>query len=353
MARIAVLPGDGIGKEVAAEGVRLLELLQKLYKLDLQITHLPYGADHFLATGETLPKGAFEQFKRDYDAIFLGALGDPRVPDNRHAREILLGMRFNLDLYINLRPCKLLDERLTPLKGKTPKDIDFVVFRENTEGQYQGLGGHFKQGTADEIALSEEINTRKGVERIIRAAFAYAKKHGKTQVMCSTKSNAIPVHELWTRVFKGVAAEYPDIKTSHMYVDALAMQMVLKPETLQVIVTTNLFGDILTDIGAGISGGLGIAASANLNPESVPLFEPVHGSAPDIAGKGLANPLAMFITAAMMLDHLGLPKPARAVEKAVLLAVQANVTTRDLGGDASTRAVADFVLSKLPGLAEA
>jgi 3-isopropylmalate dehydrogenase len=347
MARIAVIPGDGIGKEVASEGVRVLEKLSKLRGLKLELTHLPWGADHFLKTGETLPPGTFERMRTDFDAIFLGAMGDPRVPDGVHAREILLGLRFNLDLYINLRPCRLLDERLTPLKGKRPQDIDFVVFRENTEGQYGALGGFFKKGTPDEIALSEEVNTRKGVERIIRAAFAYAKQKGKTRVTCSTKSNAIPVQELWLRVFKQVAAEYPGIQTNHLYVDALAMEMVLHPEKLQVVVTTNLYGDILTDVGAGITGGLGLAASANLNPESTPLFEPVHGSAPDLVGKNAANPLAMIATAALMLDTLGHPAEAQILDRAVTAAVKAGCVTADLGGDKTTAQVTDFVLAEL------
>jgi 3-isopropylmalate dehydrogenase len=351
MARIAVIPGDGIGKEVIAEGVRALELLKQKRGLQLTLTTLPYGADHFLKTGETLPEAEFERIRRDFDAILLGAMGDPRVADNRHAREILLGLRFKLDLFVNLRPCKLLDERLTPLKQKRPEQIDFVVFRENTEGQYNGLGGHFKVGTPDEIAISEEINTRKGVERVIRAAFEYAKKKGKTLVTCSTKSNAIPAHDLWLRTFKEVGKEFPGIQTNHMYVDALAMQMVLKPESLQVVVTTNLFGDILTDVGAGITGGLGLAASGNLNPASVPLFEPVHGSAPDIAGKGRANPLATFGTCTMMLETLGHEPEARMLEAAVLAAVKANRTTPDLGGDQTTRQVSDFVLEQLERLA--
>ncbi|MGQ0506466.1 MAG: isocitrate/isopropylmalate dehydrogenase family protein, partial [Myxococcaceae bacterium] len=290
MSKIAVIPGDGAGIEVAKEGARVLEAVAKARKLPLDLEWFDFGADRYIKTGVGLPAGQLDIFRRDFDAILFGAIGDPRIKDGAHAREILLGMRFGLDLYINYRPFKLLADRLSPLKGKGKKEIDFVVFRENTEGQYNGVGGVFKKGTPDELAISEEINTRKGVERIIRAAFAHAKTRGSTQVLMSDKSNAITAHELWLRTFKEVAAEYPGIEAKHLYVDALAMQMVLRPEALQVVVTTNLFGDILTDIAAALIGGLGMAPSASLNPDSTPLFEPVHGSAPDIAGKGIVNP---------------------------------------------------------------
>ncbi|HZH04835.1 MAG TPA: isocitrate/isopropylmalate family dehydrogenase, partial [Myxococcaceae bacterium] len=301
----------------------------------------------YLRTGEALPPGQIERFRRDYDAIFLGAVGDPRVRDNAHAREILLGLRFGLDLYVNFRPCRLLADSLSPLKGKGQREIDFVVFRENTEGQYQGLGGAFKKGTPDEIAISEEINTRKGVERVIRAAFAWAEAHDRSRVAMADKSNAIPAHELWLRTFREVAAEYPNIEAKHFYVDNLAMQLVLHPEAFQVIVTTNLFGDILTDLGAALTGGLGVAPSANLNPDSTPLFEPVHGSAPDIAGKGLVNPIAAFLAAALMLRELGHPNDADALERAVQGAVNEGETTPDLGGLLSTRDAAAAIEARM------
>jgi 3-isopropylmalate dehydrogenase len=277
----------------------------------------------------------------------FGAIGDARVKDNAHAREILLGLRFGLDLYINFRPCRLLDDRLSPLKGKGRKEIDFVVFRENTEGMYNAVGGVLKKGTPDEVALAEEVNTRKGVERIIRAAFQWAKAHGKKRVAMADKSNAIGAHELWTRTFKEIAAGYPDIEAKHYYVDAIAMQMVVKPESFDVIVTTNLFGDILTDLGAALTGGMGVAPSANLNPESTPLFEPVHGSAPDIAGKGLVNPVAMLLSTALMLRELKDEQVAASIERAVELTVQAGKTTRDLGGSLSTQEATDAVLAAL------
>ena len=347
MAKIAVIPGDGAGIEVTAEGVRVLEKLNAGLKLQLQFEHFDFGAERYLKTQVAMPAGQIEIFRKDFDAILFGAVGDPRVPGQVHAREILLGLRFGLDLYINFRPCRLLDDRLSPLKGKGRKELDFVIFRENTEGMYNGIGGVFKKGTPDEIALAEEVNTRKGVERIIRAAFAWAMKHGKKRVALAEKSNAIGAHELWLRTFQEVAAEYPQIAGRHYYVDALAMQLVIKPEDFDVIVTTNLFGDILTDLGAGLTGGLGVAPSANLNPDSTPLFEPVHGSAPDIAGKGIVNPVATLLTSALMLRELGHEAAAFQLEGAVEAGVQAGKTTRDLGGTLSTREVTDDVMARL------
>jgi 3-isopropylmalate dehydrogenase len=347
MSRIAVIPGDGAGIEVTAEGVRVLEKLDAAHKLGLKFEHFDFGAERYLKTQVAMPPGQIEIFRKDFDAILFGAVGDPRVPGQVHAREILLGLRFGLDLYVNFRPCRLLDDRLSPLKGKGRKELDFVVFRENTEGMYNGIGGVFKKGTPDEVAIAEEVNTRKGVERIIRAAFAWAKKNGKMKVALAEKSNAIAAHELWLRTFKEVAAEYPEIAGRHYYIDALAMQLVIKPEEFEVIVTTNLFGDILTDLGAGLTGGLGVAPSANLNPDSTPLFEPVHGSAPDIAGKGIVNPVATLLTSALMLRELGHERAAAQLEKAVEGSVQAGKTTRDLGGTLSTREVTDEVLRRL------
>jgi 3-isopropylmalate dehydrogenase len=347
MARIAVIPGDGAGIEVAAQVVPVLESLGRQRSLGLELKHFDFGAERWLKDGVGLPPGQIDEFRKDYDAILFGAVGDPRVKDNAHAREILLGLRFGLDLYVNFRPCKLLHDRLSPLKGKGQKELDFVVFRENTEGLYNGIGGTLKKGTLDEVALAEEIHTRKGVERIIRAAFAWAKKNGKTKVAVADKSNAIGAHELWLRVFREVAREYPGIEAKHFYVDAMAMQMVVKPETLEVIVTTNLFGDILTDLGAALTGGMGVAPSANLNPDSTPLFEPVHGSAPDIAGKGIVNPVAMFLTAALMLEELGHVAEARALEKAVAQAVADEQCTRDIGGSLSTADAAKAVADRI------
>jgi 3-isopropylmalate dehydrogenase len=277
----------------------------------------------------------------------FGAVGDPRVKDQVHAREILLGLRFGLDLYVNFRPCRLLHDRLSPLKGKGVREIDFVVFRENTEGLYNAIGGGLKKGTPDEVQIAEEIHTRKGVERILRAAFVWAQRKGKRRVAMADKSNAIGAHELWIRTFREVGRQFPDIEARHFYVDALAMQLVLKPEAFDVIVTTNLFGDILTDLGAALAGGLGVAASANLNPDSTPLFEPVHGSAPDIAGQKKVNPLAMLLTCALMLEELGHIEAGAALERAVQKAVQDGQVTADLGGTLNTPDAASAVLDRL------
>ncbi len=343
MAKIALIPGDGAGIEVAESARRVLAKVAPNHEL----VSFDFGAERYLKTGVGMPPGQIEIFKNDYDAILFGAVGDSRVKDNAHAREILLGLRFGLDLYVNFRPCRLLDDRLSPLKGKGKKEIDFVVFRENTEGMYNAIGGVFKKGTPDEVAVAEEINTKKGVKRIIEAAFAWAKKHGKKRVAMADKSNAIGAHELWLRTFKEVAAQYPDLTAKHYYVDAIAMQLVVKPEDFDVIVTTNLFGDILTDLGAALTGGMGVAPSANLNPDSTPLFEPVHGSAPDIAGKGLVNPVAMLLTTALMLRELGDEGAASTIEKAVEATVQAGKTTKDLGGSLSTSQVTDEILARM------
>ena len=336
MTRIAVIPGDGIGVEVTREATETLRAVAARSGKALAFEEFPYGADHFLRTGETLPQQGFDRLKT-FDAILLGALGDPRVPDNRHAADILLGLRFRLDLYVNHRPVRLLDERLCPLKGRKVEDVDFVIFRENTEGLYAGVGGFFKKGTPDEIATQEDINTRKGVERILRHAFEWARAHGRKRVLMSDKSNALTYgHDLWQRAFREIAGEYPDIEPSHMYVDALAMQLVKDPSPFEVIVACNMFGDILSDLGAQIQGGLGLAASANLHPGRIGLFEPVHGSAPKYAGQGVANPIGAILSAAMLLDTVGRPEEARSVENAVAECVRTGKTTRDLGGSLST-----------------
>src|SRR6267154_5186552 len=335
--RIAVIPGDGIGPEVARIGVRLLESLG----LPLQFDWFDFGAERYLRDGTSLPPGFMDTLRRDYAAVYFGAVGDPRVPGNEHAKEILLAMRFELDLYINLRPCQLLDDRLSPLKGKGRKELDFIVLRENTEGLYTGTGGTFKKGTPDEIAQEVEINTRKGVERICEAAFAVAEANGKKRVCMADKSNVLlHGHGLWRRVFAEVAGRHPAIEAKAMFVDALAMDLVRAPEAYDVIVTNNLFGDILTDLGAALTGGLGLAASGNIHPGQVSLFEPVHGSAPDIAGQGKANPLAMALSGALMLEHLGHAREAQRLTRAVEAQVREGAHTPDLvpqlGGTAAT-----------------
>ncbi len=335
--RIAVIPGDGIGAEVTNEAVLVLEALRASHGVELELQHFDWGADRFLRDGVTLPEGALSMLSRDFDAILAGAFGDPRVPSNQHAEDILLGMRRGLDLYINLRPVRLLDARLTPLKERTPADVDFVIFRENTEGAYCGAGGFLKKGTADEIATQEELNTRRGVERIIRAAFDYARAHNQKRVTMADKSNVQRFGgDLWQRVFREVASSFDGIEANHQYVDAMAMFMVQDPSQYDVIVTNNLFGDILTDVGAALQGGLGLAASGNIHPGRVSLFEPVHGSAPPLAGKKVANPIGSILSAAMMLEYLGFDTASDAVENAVREAVTQRETTRDLGGTLST-----------------
>jgi 3-isopropylmalate dehydrogenase len=336
--RIAVIPGDGIGPEVISEAVEVLERLGATHGVELDLAHFDWGADKFLSEGVSLPSGALEMLAREFDAILAGAFGDPRVASNQHAEDILLGMRRGLDLYINLRPVKLLGSHLTPLRDRSPAEIDFVVFRENTEGAYCGAGGFLKKGTPDEIATQEELNTRRGVERIITAAFEYARKRARSKVTMADKSNVQRFGgNLWQRVFKEVAAHYEGIEANHQYVDAMAMFMVLDPSQYDVIVTNNLFGDILTDLGAALQGGLGLAASGNIHPGRVSLFEPVHGSAPPLAGKAVANPIGAILTAAMMLEYLGYEAASAAVEKAVIASIAAGQTTRDLGGTLSTQ----------------
>jgi 3-isopropylmalate dehydrogenase len=332
---------------VTAEAVKVLTAVGSAFGRRFDLEHLPWSADHYLKTGETLPAGGY-QLLREFDAIFVGALGDPRVADNRHARDILLGTRFELDLYVNYRPVKLLDDRLSPLKDRGRKDINFVVFRENTEGVYVGIGGRFKAGTDDEIAIQEEINTYKGVHRIIKHAFEFAKVNGLTRVCMADKSNAMQQgHALWQRVFKEVSAFYPGITAIHQYIDALAMFLVKDPGQYQVIVTNNLFGDIVTDIGGALQGGLGMAASGNIHPGKTSLFEPVHGSAPPLAGKNVANPIGAILSTALMLETFGARDEARAIEAAVEASIAQGQTTSDIGGSLGTREAGAFIMAAI------
>lgn len=346
--RIAFIPGDGIGIEVTAEAIKALEALVKSHHLPLDYTVFDWGAEKYLREGVSLPEGAFDMFRREYQAIFIGALGDPRVPSNQHAADILLGTRFNLDLYVNERPVKLLDARLCPLKNHTEQDVNFVIFRENTEGLYVGMGGVFKKNTADEVAVQEDVNTRKGVERILVYAFEYARRHGVKRVCMSDKANALTFgHGLWQRAFAEVRQRYPEIESRHLYVDTLAMEMVRDPSQFQVIVTCNMFGDILSDLGAALQGGLGLAPSANIHPGQVSMFETVHGSAPNIAGKNIANPMAAVLTVGMMLDYLGHSEAGARAEQVVQEALRNEVVTRDLGGMFGTREVGEWIGERL------
>ena len=345
--RLAVIPGDGIGKDVTAEALKVLSAIGEGFGRRFEIEQLPWSADHYLESKVTLPSDGYDQL-RQFDAIFIGALGDPRVPDNRHARDILLGTRFELDLYVNYRPVRLLDERLCPLKGRGPDDVNFVVFRENTEGLYVGVGGRFKPGTEDEVAIQEELNTYKGVHRIVRHAFEFAKARGLTKVCMADKSNAMTYgHALWQRVFRQVSLEYPAITATHYYIDALAMYMVLDPGQFQVIVTNNLFGDIITDLGATFQGGLGMAASGNLHPGKTSMFEPVHGSAPKFAGKNIANPIGAIASISLMLETLGLAEEAAAIDAAILKAVRERQVTQDVGGTLGTREAGDYIATAI------
>jgi 3-isopropylmalate dehydrogenase len=350
MKRIAVIPGDGIGKEVIPQAINVIQATGAA----VEFTSFDWGADRYLADKVTVPPDGFATLARDFDAMLVGAFGDTRVPSNIHAKEILLGMRTRMDLYANVRPVRLMDASLCPLKNIEPKDLDFVVIRENTEGVYGDVGGVFKQGTPDEVAIQEDINTRKGVERIIRYAFEYCASNKKLdgsprkRVLMCDKSNAMThAGALWQRVFKEVAAEYPQIETQHMYVDALCMQMVREPRSFDVIVTNNMFGDIITDLAAGLQGGLGMAASGNLRPGHTSMFEPVHGSAPPIAGKNIANPFGAILTAAMMLAHLGMTSESRKIEAAVLEAVRQKKTTSDIGGTLGTREAGEWIAQKV------
>jgi 3-isopropylmalate dehydrogenase len=350
--RIAVIPGDGIGQEVIPQALKVI----RASGADVELSEFDWGADRYLRDGITVPVDGFAMLERDFDAILAGAFGDPRVKTNIHAKEILLGMRFKMDLYANVRPVQLLDAALCPLKGVEPKDVDFVVIRENTEGVYTDAGGVFKQGTPDEIAIQEDINTRKGVERIIRYAFEYCERKTRADgsprrgVLMCDKSNAMThAGGLWQRVFKEVSGEHPQIVAQHMYVDALCMQMVRDPRPFDVIVTNNMFGDIITDLAAGLQGGLGMAASGNIHPGKTSMFEPVHGSAPPIAGKNVANPFGAILTSAMMLGHLGLTQEGQKIEAAVLEAVRQKRTTQDIGGSLGTREAGEWVAERVSG----
>lgn len=346
--RIAIIPGDGIGKEVIPAAVQVLKAAAAAGGREVALTEFDWGADRYLRDGTTLPSGAVEMFHREFDAILLGAMGDPRVPTNVHAADILLGLRFKLDLYVNARPCILFDKRFTPLKDRVEKDIHFMVIRENTEGLYVGMGGNFKKGTADEVAVQEDLNTRKGVERIIRYAFEWAKARKLKRVCMSDKSNAMTfAHDLWQRVFKLVKAEYPEIEASHQYIDNLLMQMVRDPSQFDVIVTGNLFGDIASDLGAQLAGGLGLAPSGNIHPGQVSLFEPVHGSAPAIAGKNIANPMGAVLTVAMMFEYLGWKSESEAIEAAVRAALREGKTPAELGGSMGTREVGEWLTNSV------
>lgn len=344
MIRIVVMPGDGIGKEVTIEAMRVLMVCKEKFNIDLKTEEFDINGEKYLRTGKTITYADLDNFRTNFDAILLGAFGDPRVDEMGYLRDLLLTLRFGLDLYINFRPFKLYDAKFCPLKGVKDGEIDFVIFRENTEGMYVGSGGFFKKGSEDEIAINESINTRKGVERIIKASFDYAVKNNKTRVLLVDKCNVlIFAHNLWHRVFYEIGERYPQIEKEHLLIDVCAMEMVRKPQRFEVIVTENMFGDILSDLAAQVVGGLGLAPSGNINPEKISLFEPVHGSAPDIAGKNKANPVASILSAGLLLEYLGEKNASKAIEDAVKYSLNEGVITPDLGGKNTTTEVGKFI----------
>jgi len=344
---IAVLAGDGIGPEVVREGLKVLEAAADIHGFRYRTVAMPHGADHYLATGEAFPDTALRE-AHDFDAILLGAIGDPRVETGLLERAIIAGLRFGLDLYVNLRPVRLYDARFCPLKDRTPEDLDLIVVRENTEDAYAGIGGILKKGTPNEVAVQQMIYTRAGCERVIRYAYELCRKRGgKKRLTLVDKANAVRAHDIWTRTFAEVGLEYEDIQQDHAYVDAACMWMVKNPDWFDVIVTTNLFGDIITDLGAQLVGGMGIAASGNIHPGRVSMFEPIHGSAPKYAGKNSANPLATVCAVGMMLDHLGEEGAARSVEDAVRsLLTSGRIVTLSAGAIPTDR-MGDMVVEAL------
>jgi len=349
MYNIAVIPGDGTGPEVVAEGLKVLKAVSEKFKFKYHLEHFDLGGERYLKTREVLPDSVFEELKK-MDAIYLGAIGHPEVRPGILEKGILLTIRFQLDQYINLRPIKLYPGVDTPLKDKKPEDIDFIVVRENTEGAYLGAGGFFKKGTPDEIAIQEAIHTRKGVERCIRFAFEYCRKRNrKKKVTLCGKTNVLTyAFDLWERTFYEVAKEFKDIETDYAHVDAICMWMVKNPEWFDVIVTDNMFGDIITDLGAMIQGGLGIAAGGNINPNGVSMFEPMGGSAPKYTGKGVVSPLAAIAACQMMLEHLGEGKTARAIEEAIMEVVKKDVKSLTAGKMGyTTSEVGDLIVKYL------
>ncbi len=345
MAKIAVIPGDGTGPEVTQEALKVLAAVADKVGFDYETVEYDIGGDRYLATGEVLPESVLEELQQ-VDAILLGAIGHPGVAPGVLEKGILLRVRFELDQYINLRPVKLYEGVETPLADKGPADIDFVVVRENTEGLYAGAGGFLKKGTPDEVAIQESINSRKGAERCIRFAFEYCRKRDKNRklTLCGKTNVLTYAWDLWERTFNEVAVEYPDIQTDYAHVDAICMWMVKNPEWFDVIVTDNMFGDIITDLGAMVQGGMGIAAGGNLNPEGVSMFEPIGGSAPKYTGKNVINPLAAIAAVQMMLEQLELPSGARVVEKAIMRACAHDLESMNAGRmGMSTSEVGDLI----------
>jgi tartrate dehydrogenase/decarboxylase / D-malate dehydrogenase len=349
--RIALIPGDGIGLEVVPEGVRVLQELARRHKFEMQFTEFPYSCQYYLKHGVMMPGDGIEQL-RPFDAILLGAVGAPQVPDHVSLWGLLIPIRRTFDQYVNLRPVRLLPGIRSPLSGRTDKDIDFVIIRENTEGEYSQIGGRLSAGTEREVVVQESIFTRTGVDRVMRFAFELARGRVRKHLTSATKSNGI-IHTMpfWDERFRAIASDFPDVTTNQYHIDILTAHFVQHPDWFDVVVASNLFGDILSDLGPACAGGIGIAPSANLNPEKryPSMFEPVHGSAPDIAGRGVANPIATLWSVVLMLDFLGESKAARSLMTAIeAVTGEGKALTRDLGGKASTRECTDAVLERLP-----
>ena len=345
--KIATIAGDGIGPEVVDEGLKILQTAAEIYGFNYETIDHPFGAEHYLKSGETMPESVITEL-RDMDAILLGAIGDPRIEVGLLEREIIAGVRFKLDLFVNLRPIKCPADHICPIKDKKASDIDFVVVRENTEGAYVQMGGVFKKGTPQEVAVAEMIYTRHGVERVIRYAFELARTRPRKQLTLCDKANAIRPQDIWTRTFAEVGEEYPDITTDHAYVDAACMWMIKNPEAFDTIVTTNLFGDIITDLGSVLQGGMGVAASGNIHPGQVSMFEPIHGSAPKYKGQGRANPIATVAATAMMLDHLGETDAAAAINQVVEdLIVTRRIPDLSSRSAQSTSEIGDLIAEEL------
>jgi len=348
MYKIAVIGGDGIGPEVVREALKVLKKTSELYDFSFETTEFPFGTEHYLKTGELVPESVYSEYK-EHDAILLGAIGDPRAEVGLVERAVIAGIRFKLDLYVNLRPIKLYTESLCPIKDKKCEDVDLVVVRENTEDVYTGLGGIMKKGTPDEVAIANMIFTRKGCERAVRYAFDLAKSRNKdNKVTLVDKANAIRAQDIWTRTVEEVSREYTDITYDHAYIDAACMWMVKNPEWFDVVVTTNIFGDIFTDLGAMIQGGMGIAASGNIHPGQVSMFEPIHGSAPKYKDKNVACPIAAIMAAQMMLDFLSENKAAEAIEDAITsLLKSGSIKSLDAKSGISTSEMGDLVVKEL------
>ncbi len=347
--KIALIPGDGIGKEVIPAAVRVIDNLSARHGFKMTYQEFPYSCEYYLKNGEMMPKDGIDQLC-SFDAIFLGAVGDPKVPDHVSLWGLLLPIRRRLQQYVNVRPVRLLPGITSPLANRTAQDIDFIVVRENNEGEYSEIGGRLYSGTEEEMVVQETVFTRKGVDRVLRYAFELARKRPKKHVTSATKSNGI-IHTMpfWDERFRALSKEFPEVKTDQFHIDILTAHFVQHPDWFDVVVGSNLFGDILSDLGPAIAGSIGIAASANLNPakEFPSMFEPVHGSAPDIAGRGIANPIGTLWSAQMMLEFLGEESSAQALMNAIEAVTAGKILTRDLGGEATTAEFIDAVIQNL------